>query len=412
MAIIPTLTNLAFAAAVFSDVNLSPDLLPGETFENLVYSFFENEFQEIAKRYSESDATDFSVVIGVVKSDTPVDKVRKAFKYVLDGYDWHRARKGELRSQVHGSPTDLWEGLWGESMKVDRLYFWRVLIPGAGEFIDHHHLGNAHGTEIKTQLNERFGGEIREIREHTLPLPFAERLPLEVGLLTNLQTLAINGRMLQELPHAIGNLKDLRVLEVINGRILHLPQTIGLLTQLKVLNLSNHHLEQLPETFGQLQSLEKLYLRRNRLEVLPPSFFQLTRLKELDLAENPLLHLSDSFGVLTRLQSLDLSHLIVDDPYQNFRFGLPSSFRNLTALEHLNLKHCFLVSFSEDALEKLAEGGVARYPHLLETTQPIAASSVATSSVPTLPEQALIPQQVEIVSQELGWAALAFILIF
>jgi len=90
------------------------------------------------------------------------------------------------------------------------------------------------------------------------------------------------------LPLEIGQLSQLQSLALSSNELTALPPEIGQLTQLQSLNLRQNQLTALPPEIGQLTPLQSLTLRRNQLTALPREISQLTRLQRLDLRENPL----------------------------------------------------------------------------------------------------------------------------
>src|SRR5258708_647081 len=73
-----------------------------------------------------------------------------------------------------------------------------------------------------------------------------------------------------------------------NRRLTALPTEIGQLTSLQYLMLEGNQLTALPPEIGQLTSLGHMRLATNRLTALPPEIGQLTSLQELPLDGNRL----------------------------------------------------------------------------------------------------------------------------
>jgi internalin A len=158
-------------------------------------------------------------------------------------------------------------------------------------------------------------------------------LPKEIGNLTNLTSLHINGRQLQALPESIGNLTNLTSLHI-NGRQLQaLPESIWNLTNLKSLHINGQQLQALPELIGNLTNLTSLHISGQQLQTLPESIGNLTNLTSLSLLYNRQLQaLPESIGNLTNLTSLSLL-------YNQQLQALPESIGNLTNLTSLSLLH-------------------------------------------------------------------------
>jgi GTPase SAR1 family protein len=114
------------------------------------------------------------------------------------------------------------------------------------------------------------------------------RIPPEIGKLTNLTRLSLNGNRLTSIPPEIGQLKNLRLLFLGNNQLSMLPPEIGELTNLHVLALVNNQLSTLPPEIGELTNLNVLALVKNQLTALPPEIGQLKNLEILVVHANPL----------------------------------------------------------------------------------------------------------------------------
>ena len=120
-----------------------------------------------------------------------------------------------------------------------------------------------------------------------------------------------------------------------NGRVVQLkleefgltgavPAEIGRLSALRELDLDGNELTSVPAEIGQLTSLEKLYLGDNQLTSLPAEIGQLTSLRELDLSGNRLTSVPANIGQLTSLKVLNL--------IGNQLTSLPAEIGQLTSL--------------------------------------------------------------------------------
>uniref|UniRef100_R7WEB7 Uncharacterized protein n=1 Tax=Aegilops tauschii TaxID=37682 RepID=R7WEB7_AEGTA len=109
-------------------------------------------------------------------------------------------------------------------------------------------------------------------------------LPPSLGTLTFLRELCIANNMLGSLPVEIGLLKQLEILIANNNRITSLPSSIGDCESLFEVDLSSNLLAELPKACGNLHNLKTLHLRNNGLNSLPPTLFKKCwRLTTLDL---------------------------------------------------------------------------------------------------------------------------------
>ena len=155
-------------------------------------------------------------------------------------------------------------------------------------------------------------------------------LPLEIGLLTNLTELNLRANELTSLPFEIGQLINLTDLSLRDNQLTSLAPEIGQLTNLTSLDLIFNQLTSLPPEIGQLTNLNGLYLNSNQLVLLPPEIGQLTNLTSLILDGNQLTSLAPEIGQLTNLTSLDL-----DD---NQLTSLPAEIGQLINLTGLELR--------------------------------------------------------------------------
>ena len=116
--------------------------------------------------------------------------------------------------------------------------------------------------------------------------------------------LDLSRKGLEKLPPEIGRLTQLTSLNLFNNQLSELPESLTRLTQLTSLNLARNQLSELPESVARLPQLTELYLHRNKLTGLPESVGQLTQLTVLTLSDNQLTELPESIARLTQLTSL------------------------------------------------------------------------------------------------------------
>ena len=154
-------------------------------------------------------------------------------------------------------------------------------------------------------------------------------LPPEIGQLTSLRTLRIDGNQLTALPPEIGQLTSLRTLRIDGNQLTALPPEIGQLTSLLTLRIDGNQLTALPPEIGQLTSLRDLWLEHNQLTALPPEIGQLSSLRTLWLGDNRLTALPPEIGQLSSLRTLWLG--------DNRLTALPPEIGQLSSLERLAL---------------------------------------------------------------------------
>ena len=165
-------------------------------------------------------------------------------------------------------------------------------------------------------------------------------LPPEIGRLTKLNVLLLGNNMIRDLPSEIGRLTALNVLALVNNRLTSLPPEIGQLVNLSVLALANNQLTSLPGEIGRLTFLSVLSLGNNRLSTLPPEIGLLTNLRRLRLHNNELTSLPPEIGRLTALTKLPLDG--------NLLATLPPEVGHLANLPELGLVNNQLTSLPNE----------------------------------------------------------------
>jgi len=111
-------------------------------------------------------------------------------------------------------------------------------------------------------------------------------VPAELGLLTALKVLDLNGNHLLSVPAALEGLIALKELYLNGNHLRSVPAALGRLTALEVLNLGWNHLDSVPEELGGLTALKSLFLYENWLTSVPAELGALTALKALNLGKN------------------------------------------------------------------------------------------------------------------------------
>lgn len=98
---------------------------------------------------------------------------------------------------------------------------------------------------------------------------FTAGLPNDIGKLKKLETLALNGNLLQQLPASVGQLRSLRTLSLSGNQFREFPAGLGSLRQLDVLDLSKNRIQAVPAEVAELQAIE---INLNQNQVLLPHF--------------------------------------------------------------------------------------------------------------------------------------------
>ncbi|KAF8006872.1 hypothetical protein BT93_K1007 [Corymbia citriodora subsp. variegata] len=196
-------------------------------------------------------------------------------------------------------------------------------------------------------------------------------LPVEVGRLTALQELLMDGTSIQEIPISIGHLKQLETMTASNCFSLsQLPRTICHLTNISFLSLDGTRIAALPDSVGILVRLKHLSLRDcRRIRKLPNSIGNIgSSLVELnvsgtgiskfpDLLKNlqnlKVLRMDSCFfrefppdiGELTNLEEIHASWC------RSFEGGIPSEIGKLHNLRILRLRHSTISSIPAEIHE-------------------------------------------------------------
>ncbi len=146
-----------------------------------------------------------------------------------------------------------------------------------------------------------------------------ERLPPNIGQLTNLKSLYLRGNRLGKLPQEIDNLSRLVVLDLGRNELSTFPMETVLLQNLTHLDLSYNQLTELPPELVRLGKLTHLYLRENELCGLPQAILRASNLQVLDLRGNdelnlPLQILDRSGDAQSVLRYIKVNHPELLDP--------------------------------------------------------------------------------------------------
>ncbi|WP_396637776.1 leucine-rich repeat domain-containing protein [Maribacter sp. R77961] len=173
-------------------------------------------------------------------------------------------------------------------------------------------------------------GELSSLKSLHLEGVSLNSVPSEIGELTKLERLTFHTTGIKTIPSEIGKLANLETLDLTNNRITAIPPEIGQLTNLEILRLHTNQLTTIPPEIGQLTNLEILTLTYNRLTSLPSEISQLTSLKGLSFAENELTSLPKEMGKLTKLENLFLDN--------NLLTSIPSEIGFLSELEQLDIR--------------------------------------------------------------------------
>lgn len=121
----------------------------------------------------------------------------------------------------------------------------------------------------------------------------------------------VNGLPVKTIPDNIGLLTNLTSLELDGNQITALPEKITTLVNLKHLNLNQNRFKSLPTVLSQFTQLERLSVNMNELNEIPDFITSLHNLTTVEFARNPLLKkIPQGILELPSLHMLRLDHTI------------------------------------------------------------------------------------------------------
>jgi|GEM_PF-1146982 Leucine-rich repeat (LRR) protein len=224
----------------------------------------------------------------------------------------------------------------------------------------------------------RFSGVARDPICNSL-----DSLPEEIGKLSELVGLNLDGNNLVKLPSSIGGLKKLSGLILEHNNLASLPAAIGELTELNSISLGYNPLLTLPDEIGALRKLRYFNLYATDIQKLPNTIGNWSNLQYIIIANTELTTLPNEFGKLTALVQAEL--------YRNKLTSLPDSIVKLNNLQYLFVEYNRLCSPSNDIIKWLDkyDAGWEKWQDCSSTiktfkvaNQPL---SVITSNVKSIP---------------------------
>ena len=135
--------------------------------------------------------------------------------------------------------------------------------------------------------------------------------PLKNGFPSTLQTLIINGCVLQRLDARILKLSTLTILDLSENKLKTLPESLDGLKSLRCLNLSNNDFDCFPCSLLRGECAERIHIleiNSNKISYLPSNIVRLKNLHTLKLKDNHLVSIPHSFGNMKSLQRLELNN--------------------------------------------------------------------------------------------------------
>ena len=170
-------------------------------------------------------------------------------------------------------------------------------------------------------------GNLRNLREIYIGSFHGSSLPDSFGNLVNLKKLGLNMNGFQTFPMVVFNIAGLDTLYLQGVNVDSIPSGIGKLRSLKSLTFFNANLVAIPQEIGTLDSLRTLSITNGTCSVLPVEIGSLSNLSKLEIAHTPLIYLPNAIENLIKLDTLVLSYTQLA--------SLPGGIRKLNSLHYL-----------------------------------------------------------------------------
>jgi Leucine-rich repeat (LRR) protein len=160
------------------------------------------------------------------------------------------------------------------------------------------------------QLTNLIYLDLRSVSTYYYPLyQFSSKLFIEITQLSNLIYLDLRNNNIREVIKEIGQLTNLQWLDLQGNFVNEIPKEIGQLINLKWLNLQDNQIYKLPpKEIGNLWNLKWLFLQKNFITKMPKEIGQLINLQWMDLERNRLESLPKEIEQLVNLKYLDFSY--------------------------------------------------------------------------------------------------------
>lgn len=193
-----------------------------------------------------------------------------------------------------------------------------------------------------------------------LHIVFSEKakLPENIGLLTRVKTLNLNGNKLNVLPENMAKMSSLQSINLHNNPYLDFDASVEVLSKIKSLKsikASGCKLSTIGDGIGKLTQIESLDLNLNSIKTLPNAIDGMSNLKHINLSKNNQLNSIQLFSSISKLPKLEkieitdcalkeispaigsLTQIKVLDASNNPLEKIPNEIGNLTSLEELYL---------------------------------------------------------------------------
>jgi Leucine-rich repeat (LRR) protein len=171
----------------------------------------------------------------------------------------------------------------------------------------------------------------RKLRKLDLGNCQIKSLPDSIDLLSELESLQIEGDELAALTPGLFRLKNLRKLYLSDMNLDSLPAAIGQLSKLEVFSYQGKKIHTLPESIGQLTQLRELHLRMAGIDSLPAGVAFLPSLKEIELYGNNLIHIPEPLVHNAAITRIDLG--------SNSISSIPADLSSMKNLRYLDISY-------------------------------------------------------------------------
>ncbi|GBO51562.1 hypothetical protein APA_526 [Pseudanabaena sp. lw0831] len=158
-----------------------------------------------------------------------------------------------------------------------------------------------------------------------------ESIPIVITQMLQLEELSLLRVALNKIPDEISNLVNLRQLDLRYNKITQIPDALANLANLTQLDLRSNQITQIPDAITNLANLTQLYLSSNQITQIPDAIANLANLTQLYLSSNQITQIPDAIASLTKLTQLYLS--------SNQITQIPDTIINLANLTSLDLSY-------------------------------------------------------------------------
>ena len=183
-------------------------------------------------------------------------------------------------------------------------------------------------------------GNLTQLANLNISYQNISRLPQSFAFLINLTQLSITSTKLKSINLPFQNFSKLEILDLQENRISSFPENIEKAPNLKKLRLDSNPIPTIPKRLGKLNSLEELNISDCKISTLPKPLKHLVKLESLNLNRNKFEHAPEFIPKLIHLRNFSIFQ---ENPLRSlssipkkFLVGLPQSFLESKKLKHSN----------------------------------------------------------------------------